>query len=59
MVQAVPYIILLGAASFLYIALVYLTPCLRWRFGLGDSLLQLGLILTGIATLWLLHQPQP
>jgi zinc and cadmium transporter len=53
--HAVPYILLLGAASFLYIALVDLTPYLHRRFGLADSLLQLGLILAGIATIWLLH----
>ncbi len=55
MMQAVPYILLVGAASFLYIALVDLTPYLHRRFGLADSLLQLGLILAGIATIWLLH----
>jgi zinc and cadmium transporter len=57
MTQAVPYILLIGAASFLYIALVDLTPYLHRRFGLADSLLQLALILTGIATIWLLHLP--
>jgi zinc and cadmium transporter len=55
MMQAVPCILLVGAASFLYIALVDLTPYLHRRFGLADSLLQLGLILAGIATIWLLH----
>jgi zinc and cadmium transporter len=55
MMTAVPYILLVGAASFLYIALVDLTPYLHRRFGLADSLLQLGLILTGIATIWLFH----
>jgi zinc and cadmium transporter len=55
MLAAVPYILLVGAASFLYIALVDLTPYLHRRFGLADSLLQLGLILAGIATIWLLH----
>ena len=54
MMSAVPYILLVGAASFLYIALVDLTPYLHRRFGLADSLLQLGLILAGIATIWLL-----
>ena len=58
MMQVIPYILLLGAASFLYIALVDLTPYLHRRFGLADSLLQLGLILTGIATIWLLHLPR-
>jgi zinc and cadmium transporter len=52
---AVPYILLVGAASFLYIALVDLTPYLHRRFGLADSLLQIGLILAGIGTIWLLH----
>ena len=58
MMQAVPYILLIGSASFLYIALVDLTPYLHRRFGLADSLLQLGLILAGIATIWLLHLPR-
>jgi zinc and cadmium transporter len=53
--QAVPYILLVGAASFLYIALVDLTPYLHRRFGFADSLLQLGLILAGLATIQLLH----
>jgi zinc and cadmium transporter len=55
MMRAVPYILLVGAASFLYIALVDLTPYLHRRFGLADSLLQLGLILAGIGTIWLFH----
>jgi zinc and cadmium transporter len=55
MMQIVPYILLVGAASFLYIALVDLTPYLHRRFGLADSLLQLGLILAGITTIQLLH----
>jgi zinc and cadmium transporter len=55
MMQAVPYILLVGAASFLYIALVDLTPYLHRRSGLADSLLQLGLILAGIFTIWLLQ----
>jgi zinc and cadmium transporter len=59
MLQVVPYILLMGAASFLYIALVDLTPYLHRRFGLADSLLQLALILAGIATIWLLHLPKP
>jgi zinc and cadmium transporter len=58
MMQTVPYILLVGAASFLYIALVDLTPYLHRRFGLADSLLQLGLILGGVATIWLLHLPR-
>lgn len=53
---AVPYIILVGAASFLYIALVDLTPYLHRRFGLLDGLIQLSLILAGIGTIWLLHR---
>jgi zinc and cadmium transporter len=55
LMQVVPYILVVGAASFLYIALVDLTPYLHRRFGLADSLLQIGLILAGIATIWLLH----
>jgi zinc and cadmium transporter len=55
MMQAVPIILLVGAASFLYIAMVDLTPYLHRRFGLVDSLLQLTLILAGIATIWLLR----
>ena len=53
--QVLPYVISLGAASFLYIALVDLTPALHRRFGPVDSLLQFGLILAGIGTIWLLH----
>jgi zinc and cadmium transporter len=55
LMHAVPYILLVGAASFLYIALVDLTPYLHRRIGLADSLLQLGLILAGIGTISLLH----
>jgi zinc and cadmium transporter len=55
MMAAIPCILLVGAASFLYIALVDLTPYLHRRFGLADSLLQLGLILAGMGTIWLLH----
>ncbi|MCK9375583.1 MAG: hypothetical protein M0P73_05475 [Syntrophobacterales bacterium] len=58
MMHVVPYILLVGAASFLYIALVDLTPYLHRRFRLADSLLQLGLILAGIAAIWLLRLPQ-
>jgi zinc and cadmium transporter len=58
LMPAVPCILLAGAASFLYIALVDLTPYLHRRFGLADSLLQLGLILTGIATIAWLHVPR-
>ena len=57
MMQLVPYILLVGAASFLYIALVDLTPYLHRRFGLADSLLQLALIVVGIGTIWLLRAP--
>lgn len=57
MMPAVPYIILIGASSFLYIALADLTPYLHRRFGLADSLLQLALIMAGIATIWLFHGP--
>lgn len=57
MMQVIPYILLVGAASFLYIALVDLTPYLHRRFGLADSLLQIGLILGGIATIRLFHIP--
>lgn len=55
--QVVPHLLLIGAASFLYIALVDLTPYLHRRFGLADSLLQLALILVGIGTIWLLRVP--
>jgi zinc and cadmium transporter len=55
MMPVVPYILLVGAASFLYIALVDLTPYLHRRFGFWDSLLQVALILGGIATIRLLH----
>ncbi len=57
LMPVVPHILLVGAASFLYIALVDLTPYLHRRLGLADSLLQLVLILSGMATIWLLHLP--
>jgi len=58
LMSTVPYFLLIGAASFLYIALVDLTPYLHRRFGLVDSLLQLALILAGILTIWLFHLPR-
>ncbi|MEJ2225240.1 MAG: ZIP family metal transporter [Syntrophobacterales bacterium] len=53
--QVLPYVAALGAASFLYIALVDLTPALHRRPSLLDSLFQLCLIVAGIITIWLIR----
>jgi zinc and cadmium transporter len=49
--EAVPYILAFSAASFIYIAAVDLIPGLHRQVTLSDSLLQLMLMLTGIATI--------
>lgn len=50
---AVPYVLALSAASFIYIALADLTPGLHRRLGLRPGLAQILLILSGIGTIWL------
>lgn len=55
MEQTLPYLLTIGAASFLYIALADLIPSLHRRLGLKHTILQLALILAGIGTIQLLH----
>ncbi len=52
---AVPYILALSAASFIYIALADLIPRLHQQVALFDSFRQLILILAGIATIAFFH----
>ena len=52
---AIPYILALSAASFIYIATADLIPALHRRLRPRDSALQLALLLAGIATIALLH----
>lgn len=49
--QAIPFILALSAASFIYIAVADLVPGLHQRTGARATLLQLVLILAGIATI--------
>jgi len=56
MTGAIPYILALSAASFIYIATADLIPALHRRLRLRDSALQLVLLLGGIATIALLHR---
>lgn len=49
--EAIPFILAISAASFLYIALSDLTPELHQKVGLKYSLRQLVLILAGIGTM--------
>jgi zinc and cadmium transporter len=49
--EAVPYILALSAASFIYIAVADLVPSLHRQFGLKSALTQLVLLLTGIGTI--------
>ncbi len=53
--EAVPYILALSAASFIYIALADLMPRLHQQVALVDSLRQLGLLLAGIGTIAFFH----
>jgi len=52
---AVPYILALSAASFIYIALADLMPKLHQHAGTMESLRQFALLATGIGTIALLH----
>lgn len=49
--EAVPFILALSAASFIYIAVADLVPVLHQKTGLKATLSQLGLMLAGIATI--------
>lgn len=53
--QAVPYILALSAASFIYIATADLIPGLHRKTTLPASLLQLVLLMAGIGTIALFH----
>lgn len=53
--EAVPYILSLSAASFIYIATADLVPTLHRQVTLGASLRQLVLLLAGIGTIALFH----
>jgi zinc and cadmium transporter len=48
---AVPFILAISAASFIYIAVADLVPTLHREIGLRPSLIQFSLILAGIATI--------
>jgi zinc and cadmium transporter len=52
---AVPYIMAVSAASFIYIALADLIPGLHRNLPLRDSVMQVVLIVAGIATIAMLH----
>ena len=49
--EAVPYILALSAASFIYIAIADLVPILHRQIGITSTLRQLGLMLAGIGTI--------
>jgi len=49
--QAIPYILSISAASFIYVAIADLVPGLHRAVGLSASLLQVALIVAGIATI--------
>jgi zinc and cadmium transporter len=55
---AVPYVMALSAASFIYIAMADLFPTLHRYMGLRQSMRQLFLILAGIGTIYIFHLPQ-
>jgi zinc and cadmium transporter len=48
---AVPYVLALSAASFIYIAMVDLVPSMHKRAGLGTAARQIALMLLGIGTI--------
>lgn len=58
MMEVIPYILALSAASFIYIAIADLVPILHRRTGFTSTLMQLSLILGGIATIALFHLMQ-
>jgi len=55
--EAIPYILGLSAASFIYIAIADLVPGLHKQISFRKSLLQISLLLAGIATIGLFHMP--
>jgi zinc and cadmium transporter len=56
---AVPYVMGISAASFLYIALVDLSPALHEKVGVKYGLRQLLLLLAGVATILIVLQVHP
>jgi len=58
--MAVPYVMSLSAASFLYISMADLIPGLQGRMGLATSVRQFILLLAGIGVILLFHlHPHP
>lgn len=55
MTDAIPFILALSAASFIYIALADLVPTLHRRMTAAGSVLQLALLLAGIGTIALMR----
>ncbi len=49
--EAVPYILALSAASFIYIAIADLVPCLHRQIGLKPTLIQFVLVVAGVGTI--------
>jgi len=49
--QAIPFVLAVSAASFIYIAVADLVPGLHKRIGLGATVSQVALILAGIGTI--------
>ena len=49
--EAVPYVLAISAASFIYIALADLVPGMHQRVGAGTAARQIALILLGIGTI--------
>jgi zinc and cadmium transporter len=49
--EAIPYVLALSAASFIYIAMVDLVPSMHKRAGLGTAARQIALMLLGIGTI--------
>lgn len=53
--EAVPYMLAFSAASFIYIAVADLVPTLHRQFDLRSAIMQVFLVLAGIATIALFH----
>ncbi|WP_287587736.1 ZIP family metal transporter, partial [Candidatus Borrarchaeum sp.] len=56
---AIPYVMAISAASFLYIALSDLTPELHRKVGVGYALRQFLLMIAGVGTILLILQLHP
>ena len=53
--EAVPYILAISAASFIYIAVADLIPGLHKRSQVKESLQQVGLIFLGVMVIYYAH----